>query len=174
MSSIKSAVFPKLKQHLRIDPASISSKLVWPKGVHYFPVTKHSDKRGFFMEVTRVSSLKKIGFVSKQISISETEPKVTKAFHFHQKQSDLFCPISGKFRIVLFDIRKKSLTFGHGFSIYTNLKYPFVLHIPSGVAHGYQVLGKKSATMLYIMNREYDPKDELRADWDDPQIGFPW
>jgi len=173
MSSIKSALFPKLKQHVAIQSGAEALKSVWPEGVQYFPLTKYLDDRGFFMEVMRASFLEKIGFVPKQISLSETKPGIIKAFHYHQKQSDLFCPISGKFRIVLLDVRETSETFGHGFSLYSNGNHPFVLHIPPGVAHGYQI-GDQPATMLYIMNREYDPSDELRAEWNDPKIGFPW
>jgi dTDP-4-dehydrorhamnose 3,5-epimerase len=174
MSSIKPALFPKLKQHLEVHSLKEAHAFTWPEGVHFFPLNPHHDDRGFFMEIIRASFLEKKSFIAKQISISETKKGVIKAFHFHRDQSDLFCPISGKFRIVLFDVRERSASYALGISIFTDIKNPFVLHIPPGVAHGYEVLSESPGTMLYIMNREYNPADELRADWDDPKIAFPW
>lgn len=127
------------------------------------------------MEVMRFAGLEKQNqFQPRQVSLSQTGAGIIKAFHYHEKQSDLFCPVTGLFRIVLLDVRPESASNGHGYSVYSDPTFPFVLHIPPGVAHGYQILGNEPATMLYIMNREYDPEDELRAEWNDPAVGFPW
>ena len=142
-------------------------------GLKLVRLTAYEDDRGFFMEVVRFAALKGKEFTPQQVSVSETGPGVVKAFHFHRKQSDLFCPLRGKIRIVLLDSRPGP-THGHGYSIFTDETKPFLLHIPPGVAHGYEISGREPGLMLYIMNREYDPSDECRAEWDDPAIGFPW
>jgi dTDP-4-dehydrorhamnose 3,5-epimerase len=48
--------------------------------------------------------------------------------------------------------------------------------IPSGVAHGYQVLGHKPVMLFYHVTTAYDPKnpDEERIGFDDTEIGFDW
>jgi dTDP-4-dehydrorhamnose 3,5-epimerase len=169
------AKLPKTIQHTELRfPFSDTQNAVLPSGVKLVPLIQHLDSRGFFMEVARCSRLKEWDFIPQQFSLSETAPGITKAFHYHQRQSDLFCPVSGQFRIVLLDTRQGESTCGHGYSIYFKQGQPFLLHIPPGVAHGYRILGETPGTMLYIMNREYDPKDELRSDWDDPRIAFPW
>lgn len=165
-------IVPAVTYHLRIAPAAWSDA-AWPAGVMALSLTKHRDDRGFFMEIVRLASLRSYGFTAQQVSVSATAAGIVKAFHFHQHQSDLFCPISGAFRIVLIDARAGP-TFGHGYSAYTDVERPMALHIPAGVAHGYQVLGKEPGLMLYVTNREYDPSDEHRAAWNDARIGFPW
>ncbi|GEM_PF-423542 len=165
---------PKSKKRvLKWLPGS-SSDIPLPKGVALFPLQKHRDERGYFMEVLRFSLLRRIRFTPRQISVSETQPGVIKAFHFHERQADLFCPLVGRFRIVLLDGRLKSATCGYGYSIYTAPAQSFVLYIPPQVAHGYQVLSNHPGLMLYVMNREYDPSDEHRVAWDDSRVGFPW
>ncbi len=164
---------PALKTHHSFGATPDIEKPL-PQGVLLQFLQKHRDERGFFMEVVRFSSLGGVKFVPQQVSVSETKPGIVKAFHLHRLQSDLFCPLSGRFRIVLLDARPESSTVAHGYSIDTDEANPFLLHIPPGVAHGYQVLGNENAKMLYVMNREYDPADEVRFDWDDPKVGFPW
>lgn len=172
MSETSSATLPSVTHHVRVMPDAWQA-VDWPDGVAVFPLTKHPDPRGFFMEVVRFASLRSTGFTAQQVSVSETAPGVIKAFHFHRLQSDLFCPIHGQFRIVLLDARP-GLTFGCGYSLYTDAERPFVLRIPPGVAHGYEVVGPDSGLMLYITSQEYNPADEYRVAWDDPRIAFPW
>lgn len=172
MSDIQPNPLPRLKRHIRV-PAGAWAGVAWPAGVSLTPLKKHRDDRGFFMEVVRFASLAGGDFPPKQVSISETGPGVVKAFHFHRKQTDLFCPLRGNFRIVLLDSREGA-THGHGFSIFSDEERSFLLRIPPGVAHGYEVVGPAPALMLYIMDREYDPTDECRVEWNDPAIAFPW
>lgn len=166
------AALPSVRRHVRIT-AETWQDAEWPKGVAVFPLTRHSDDRGFFMEIVRLTGLRVIGFTPKQVSVSETAPGIVKAFHVHRIQSDLFCPIYGRFRLVLLDARPGP-TLGYGYSLHTSPERPFVLRIPAGVAHGYEVLGTSPGLMLYITDQEYDSSDEYRVQWDDPGIGFPW
>jgi dTDP-4-dehydrorhamnose 3,5-epimerase len=46
------------------------------------------------------------------------------------------------------------------------------LYIPPGVAHGFQAL--EDATLTYLVDRSYDPDDELGLAWDDPAVGAGW
>lgn len=161
-----------MTRHVRVA-AGAWQGVEWPAGVAAVPPTKYHDDRGFFMEIVRFASLRSRGFTPQQLSMSETAPGIVKAFHFHRIQSDVFCPIHGTFRIVLLDARSGP-SFGCGYSLYTDVERPFGLHIPAGVAHGYQVLGSDPGLMLYITNQVYDPSDEYRVAWDDPRIGFPW
>ncbi len=173
MASNLSIALPRVRQHFRVC-LETPEKLYLPEGVILFLLKKHADERGFFMEVMRGSAFLGMGFVPRQISVSRTRTGVTKAFHYHDHQSDLFCPLEGDCRIVLLDRRTGSATHGFGYSIFSDPEKPFVLHIPPGVAHGYRVSGEKDGLMLYVMDREYDPSDEHRVAWDDPSLAFPW
>lgn len=135
---------------------------------------RHSDDRGFFMEILRDNEglLKKFG----QASMSKTYPGVIKAFHYHELQDDIwFFPI-GNAQVVLHDLREHSPTKGETAVFYMGEDNPIVLVIPAGVAHGYRVLGNSPAAIVYFTTESYNPQqpDEKRLSWDDPLISFDW
>jgi len=48
------------------------------------------------------------------------------------------------------------------------------LLIPPGVGHGYKVVGQSAATLVYVTNRLYNPKDEGRIAYNDESISYDW
>lgn len=137
-------------------------------------LVRHADDRGFFMEILRDDEnlLKRFG----QSSMSKSYPGVIKAFHYHERQDDIwFFPV-GNAQVVLYDLREDSPTKGETNVFYMGEDNPLVVVIPQGVAHGYRVLGNEPACIVYFTTESYDPKnpDEKRLDWDDPRIGFDW
>jgi len=134
----------------------------------------HSDDRGYFREVVREDEalLKHFG----QSSVTKTYPGVIKAFHWHHHQDDVWYVVDGMARVVLYDRRPGSPTHGVIQVVYAGEDNPVVILIPSGVAHGYQVLGRKPVILFYHVTQAYDPQapDEQRIAFDDPAIGFDW
>lgn len=134
----------------------------------------HADDRGYFREVLRDDDdlLRRFG----QTSITKTYPGVIKAFHWHQKQDDLWYVVDGMARVVLHDRRPGSPTEGETQVIYAGEDNPVLILIPAGIAHGYQVLGVKPVILFYHTTESYDPAapDEERIPFDDPAIGFDW
>ncbi|MEV5035961.1 dTDP-4-dehydrorhamnose 3,5-epimerase family protein [Peribacillus frigoritolerans] len=145
------------------------------EGVKLKKLVKHCDDRGFFTELVRDDEpelLSRFG----QASCSMSYPGVIKAFHYHEKQDDLWFFPSGNAQVVLFDLREGSSTKGETDVYYMGEENPIMLLIPKGVAHGYRVLGQKPATILYFTTESYNPidPDEKRIKWDDAEIGFSW
>ena len=143
-------------------------------GVHLKKLIRHSDDRGFFMEVLRDDDdlLKRFG----QASFSKSYPGVIKAFHYHVRQDDLwFFPV-GNAQVVIHDLREGSPTKGETNVFYLGEDNPGLLLIPKGVAHGYRVLGSDAAVIMYFTTESYHPEDpdELRIQWNDPMINFDW
>jgi dTDP-4-dehydrorhamnose 3,5-epimerase len=137
-------------------------------------LVRHPDDRGFFMEILRDDEdlLKRFG----QASMSKSYPGVIKAFHYHERQDDIwFFPV-GNAQVVLYDLREDSSTKGETNVFYMGEDNPLVVVIPKGVAHGYRVLGNQPACIVYFTTESYDPKnpDEKRLEWNDPVIGFDW
>ena len=134
----------------------------------------NSDDRGYFREVLRDDDhlLTRFG----QTSFTKTYPGVIKAFHWHEQQDDLWYVADGMARVVLYDHRADSPTRGVTQVIYAGEDNPVLIVIPSGVAHGYQVLGNKPLLLFYHVTQSYNPSapDELRIPFDDPEIGFDW
>jgi dTDP-4-dehydrorhamnose 3,5-epimerase len=134
----------------------------------------HSDDRGYFREILRDDDhlLSRFG----QTSFTKTYPGVIKAFHWHEKQDDLWYVVDGMARVVLHDRRPASPSRGVTQVIYAGEDNPVLIYIPIGVAHGYQVLGTKPVMLFYHVTQSYNPQapDELRIPFDDPEIGFDW
>lgn len=129
---------------------------------------------GFLMEILREDDalLKKFGQTVFTLAYKGT----IKAFHWHKKQDDLWFISSGKARVVLYDARKDSKTFGKTQVIFAGVDDYKLIFIPVGVAHGYQVLSDEPVALFYHVTEMYDPKnpDEERIPYDDPKIGFNW
>lgn len=144
------------------------------EGVKVKKLIKHTDDRGFFMEVIRDDDnfLKRFG----QFSMSLSYPGVIKAFHYHKRQDDLWFFPKGNAQVVLVDMREDSPTKGETNVFYMGENNPIMIVIPVGVAHGYRVLGNEPAIITYVTTESYDPNnpDEYRIAWDDPEIGFDW
>lgn len=143
-------------------------------GVRTKRLVKHCDDRGYFSELLRKDD--EIFGEFGQASQSMSYPGVIKAFHYHQKQDDIWYFPSGNAQVVLHDLREQSATFKQTDVHYMGEENPYLLFIPRGVVHGYRVLGAKPAVILYFTNLAYDPKnpDEYRIPFDDPSIGFNW
>lgn len=145
------------------------------EGVKIKPIVKHCDDRGFFAELIRDDEkelLSKFG----QASWSMTYPGVVKAFHYHEKQDDLWFFPSGNAQVVLYDLRGDSPTKGKTDVYYMGEENPILLFIPRGVAHGYRVLGNKPAVIIYFTTESYNREnpDEKRIPWNDETINFCW
>lgn len=144
------------------------------EGVQTKRLEKHSDDRGYLAELVRDDEnlLSHFG----QATISMSYPGVIKAFHYHEKQDDLWFFPSGNAQVVLYDLRKDTSTTGRTDVIYMGEHNPILLLIPKGVAHGYRVLGSESATIIYFTTASFNKNDpdEKRIDWNDPTINFNW
>lgn len=144
------------------------------EGVISKKLVRHSDDRGFFMEILRDDDelLKRFG----QASLSKSYPGVIKAFHYHERQDDLwFFPV-GNAQVVIHDLREESPTKGETNVFYLGEDNPGLLLIPKGVAHGYRVLGQEATVIMYFTTESYNSEhpDELRIAWNDPIINFDW
>lgn len=136
------------------------------------PLKTHCDDRGYFREMARLGSspLKACA----QISATMSYAGVIKAFHYHNKQDDLWYCAHGMIQAVLYDRREGSPTKGETQIVPMGDLNPVTLFIPRGVVHGYKVLGTKNALVVYATSEVYDAADELRIPHDDPTIGFDW
>ena len=143
-------------------------------GVKIKELVKHCDERGYFLEVLRDDDelLERFG----QSSYTIAYPGVIKAFHWHEKQYDLWFFGRGEARVVLYDLRPESPTYKKFQQVFAGDREPVLIVIPPRVAHGYQVLGSAPAGLFYHTTLSYDRDnpDEGRIPYDDPELGFPW
>jgi dTDP-4-dehydrorhamnose 3,5-epimerase len=149
------------------------------EGVRIEPLQVYPDDRGFFTELARLGKGLASGMVPDgtrniQVSFTLTYPGTIKAIHYHSEQTDLWAPVSGMLQIFLCDLRRHSKTFGLINTLYVGRFRPWEVLIPPGVGHGYKALGIEPINLLYFTDRHYNPADELRLAYNDPNIGYDW
>ena len=133
-----------------------------------------TEKPGFLMEVLRNDEnlLAKYGQTTFTVAYKGT----IKAFHYHEKQDDLWFVATGKAMIVLYDMREDSPTKGETQVINAGEGDYKLVVIPIGVAHGYKVLSDEPVMLFYHTTESYNAiePDEKRMPYNDPQVGFDW
>ena len=146
------------------------------QGVGIIPLQFWPDDRGYFLELLRAGQGLAAGLstATLQVSAALSYPGAIKAFHFHSRQTDIWAPAAGMLQVCLYDLRVGSPSFGVKNTLYIGELRPWSLRIPPGVGHGYKVLGPDPALLVYATDRFYDPTDEGRLAWNDPDIGYDW
>lgn len=146
------------------------------EGVRIEPFPLWPDDRGYFLEVGRMGCglIESFPAESTQVSSALSYPGTIKAFHFHLHQTDCWVPVNGMFQVVLVDLRSGSRTFGRRNTMYVGSLRPWRIRIPPGVGHGYKVVGRDPAMLVYITDKFYNPEDEGRISYDDAHIHYDW
>lgn len=151
-----------------------SKRLIRDVRIQPFPLWP--DDRGFFLEIARLGTglVKDFPAGSTQVSSALSYAGTIKAFHYHLKQTDYWVPAVGMLQMALVDLRPASETFGVRNTLYVGSMRPWRILIPPGIAHGYKVVGTEPAILVYATDRFYDPADEGRIPYDDPNINYDW
>ena len=145
-------------------------------GVRVSPFAMHADDRGYFLEVERIGRGLAAAFppASTQISAALSFPGTVKAFHYHLHQTDCWTPVKGMLQVALVDLRLGSETFGERNTMYIGELRPWQVLIPAGVAHGYKVISREEALLVYLTDRFYNPQDEGRIPYNDASLNYDW
>jgi dTDP-4-dehydrorhamnose 3,5-epimerase len=143
------------------------------EGVIAKDLKTHTDERGFFRELIRVTD----DFFSQgfgQWSHSLMFDGVIKAWHLHRIQTDWWYVVSGVLRVGLCDMRAESPTYKTVMDfLMGDLQPAHVIMIPPGVAHGCKTV-QGPVNLFYVTSHVYNPDDEVRLPYDDPEIDFNW
>lgn len=117
---------------------------------NYFPadLTKHSDPRGFFMEIIRTNS-------KGQYSFSVTHPGITRGNHFHTRKAERFAVIKGKAEIKLRRVDSEEVI---SYQIDGDEK-PAYVDIPIWHVHNITNIGSDELITLFWINESYDPEN---------------
>ncbi|TAM79876.1 MAG: dTDP-4-dehydrorhamnose 3,5-epimerase [Acidobacteria bacterium] len=149
-------------------------------GVEVEPAVQWPDDRGCFAEIFRFGApglardFVPGGGHQVQVSFTVSYPGVIKAIHYHYEQTDLWAPLAGMLQVFLCDLREESPSTGCINTLFIGAQRLWKVRIPPGVAHGYKVIGNEVAQLLYATNHFYDPADEGRIAFDDPEINYDW
>jgi dTDP-4-dehydrorhamnose 3,5-epimerase len=144
------------------------------EGVQVVQLRRFNDDGGAMTELGRLDGgLHKDleGFEVRQINHSVVEPQAIKAFHLHERQTDVwYVPPSDKLLLVLADVRKGSATEGELRRIVLGDGNSRLVRIPPGVAHGCKnLLAARTSTIIYFVDVQFsigEECDEGRLPWD--------
>jgi dTDP-4-dehydrorhamnose 3,5-epimerase len=149
------------------------------RGVTLFRAELHADERGDFRRIVDVPLLEGLGLdpAVVQISAATNHRRGTvRGMHWqttpHEESKTLWCT-HGSVLDVLVDIRPGEPTYGHWISVRLSAGEPTALHVPPGIAHGYQTLADDSA-LTYVIGAPYAPASARSLRWDDPTVGIEW
>ena len=133
-----------------------------------------SDERGWLMEMLRCEDevFTKFG----QVYLSVVYPGVVKGWHYHKIQTDNFTVVKGMAKVVLYDGREDSATYGETNEFFMGERNPILLVIPPYVLHGVKGIGTEP---VYLINcptesYNYDNPDEYRVAPDSGEVPYDW
>lgn len=137
----------------------------------------HRDPRGFFLETYHRKKYAEGGIPGPfvQDNHSKSTRGILRGLHAQvaRPQGKLIRVLQGEVFDVAVDIRKGSPTFAQWVGQTLSSDNFKQIYVPPGFAHGFAVISD-SAEVEYKCTELYDPSDELRLIWNDPQINIQW
>ena len=143
-------------------------------GLEVVELRRFNDDGGSMTELARLSNGELAGlegFVARQMNYSVMEPLAVKAFHLHERQTDVwYVPPGDKLLLCLGDVRSGSPTEGLVQRIVLGDGNSRLVRIPPGVAHGVKNLSpSRPGAIIYFVDVQFstdDQCDEGRLPWD--------
>jgi dTDP-4-dehydrorhamnose 3,5-epimerase len=142
------------------------------EGVNVVPLRQIVDERGKIMHMLKATDPHFVGFG--EIYFSCAWPGTIKAWHIHQTMTVSNAVISGRAKLVLYDIRPDSPTHGELQEIFLGEDNYVLVQIPPGIANGYKAYGDKLVILANCASEPHDPDEMLRIDYDAPTIPYDW
>ena len=109
-----------------------------------------------------------------EIYFSCAWPETVKAWHIHQTMTVNNAVLSGRAKLVLFDLRDDSPTKGELQEIFLGEDNYVLVQIPPGIANGYKAYGDKMVILANAATEPHDPDEMLRLDPDTDEIPYDW
>jgi len=162
---------PAAKRAFQIQSYGPASSI---DGVEIVELKRFSDDGGSMTELARLTDghpQAVAGFTLRQINYSEVEPGAIKAFHLHQRQTDVwYVPPTDRMLLVLLDVRQGLKTEGARMRLTLGAGASRLVRIPPGVAHGVRNLAATVGRIMYFTDVHFSPEpstcDEGRLPWD--------
>ena len=141
-------------------------------GVIITPLKQIVDDRGKIMHMLSVKTpvYRKFG----EIYFSFVHPGIIKGWHLHKKMILNYAVPYGKIKLVLYDSRKKSSTYGQCMELYLSPDVYQLVTIPPGVWNGFKGLGTQTSIVANCASIPHDPNEIVRCNPFDNAIPYDW
>jgi dTDP-4-dehydrorhamnose 3,5-epimerase len=142
------------------------------EGVRLNRLLTHEDERGDLTVL--ISDLNEVIAPVPHVYLVTAAPGSIRAWVYHKTQSDRLAYMNGSLRVVLYDLRPQSTTYGELNVIDVGGSNRVLLTIPPEVVHGVQNRGLTAATFVNMPTRAYNPAhpDKFRVPSNHPGIPY--
>ncbi|MBP2644433.1 MAG: hypothetical protein H6Q67_2320 [Firmicutes bacterium] len=142
------------------------------EGVVIRPLKKIPDERGYIMKMAESSDTEFKGFG--EIYFSTIYPGVVKGWHLHEEAFLNYAVIKGMIKLVLYDDRITSKTYGKLQELYIGDQNYCLIQIPPKVWNGFKGIGTEMAIVADLINcphtqdimQRLDPHSNNTIDYD--------
>ena len=141
-------------------------------GVKIVPLRQIVDERGKIMHMMKATDPHFVGFG--EIYFSCCWPGVVKAWHIHTTMTVSNAVLSGRAKLVLYDLREGSPTKGELQEIFLGEDNYVLTQIPPGIANGYKAFGDKMVILANCASEPHDPHEMLRLHPFENDIPYNW
>jgi dTDP-4-dehydrorhamnose 3,5-epimerase len=149
------------------------------RGVALVHGVRHADDRGVLRKVLVADTARRSGLDVRVEEVVTTVNEVAgtvRGMHYqvapHAEAKTLWVT-DGRLYDVLVDLRPDEPTFGQWVAVTLSAYDDVALHVPEGVAHGYQTL-EDGTRLTYLIGTGYSPEHARTLLWNDPLVGISW
>ena len=141
-------------------------------GVYLTPLKKIQDNRGKLLHMLRNDDkvFKKFG----EIYFSITNSNIIKGWYRHKKNTLNIAVLHGKYKFVLFDNRKNSMTYDNLIEFNLSLKNFSLLTIPPMIWYGFKSDGNQESIIANCTTLVHNAKEMDRLSINDNKIPYKW
>ena len=140
--------------------------------VKVIPLKQIKDERGKIMHMLRSDSeiFEKFG----EIYFSTINPGFVKGWHLHKEATLNYACVYGQVKLILFDNRNKSETFGKYQEIFLNKENYVLVTIPPNIWNGFKGLNKGYSIIANCLNLPHNEKEMVREDHNSSKFKYNW
>ena len=142
------------------------------EGVKITPLKIISDDRGSVMHMMRNDS--KVFDKFGEIYFSTIFKGKIKAWHLHKEATLNYACVYGEVKLVLFDERNGSSTFGEYQEILLSLKNYNLITIPPNIWNGFKGCNDQFSIIANCLNLPHNEKEMVRLDVKDNRFKYHW
>lgn len=149
------------------------------RGVTIIRGVRHRDERGALSKILVAEEARLAGLdvrVEEVVATTNLEAGTVRGMHYQvapYEETKTLWVTHGRLLDVLVDLRPDEPTYGDWTAVELDRDDDLAVHVPAGVAHGYQTL-EDDTRLTYLIGAPYAPGHARTLRWDDPEVGIPW
>lgn len=141
-------------------------------GVVIRKLRKISDERGTIYHMLRSDDPLFEDFG--EIYFSTIFPNVIKGWHWHKLMTLNYAVVDGMIKLVLYDDREESKTFGNIMEIFLGEDNYLLVKVPPQIWNGFKGIGEKKSIVANCASIVHDPLEIFRKDPFTKDIPYDW